>query len=260
MKRVTKGLALVPLLWLLLLPQVVAAQALPTTLVVKTTESKELCYDLTKISKITFTSGAIKIERNDVDKHFTPETVMMSNINKLFFAKDRQENTTDIASPQLSRYRQGILLGITSSVLAALFTITNKKVAAGHDASTMLLYEMSGGFVGLSCLLPFYLRYFPVETIFPDVSDLIYLILLASVCTIGLYLLQIQVLKVVSAFTVNLTYNLEPVYSIILAMLFFHEARELNGAFYIGLGLIVLSVLLQTFAVFLPRPDKAVSS
>ena len=39
-----------------------------------------------------------------------------------------------------------------------------------------------------------------------------------------------------------------------------HEARELNGAFYIGLGLIVLSVLLQTFAVFLPRPDKAVSS
>ena len=86
------------------------------------------------------------------------------------------------------------------------------------------------------------------------------LILLASVCTIGLYLLQIQVLKVVSAFTVNLTYNLEPVYSIILAMLFFHEARELNGAFYIGLGLIVLSVLLQTFAVFLPRPDKAVSS
>ena len=138
-----------------------------------------------------------------------------------------------------TRYRQGILLGITSSVLAALFTITNKKVAAGHDASTMLLYEMSGGFVGLSCLLPFYLRYFPVETIFPDVSDLIYLILLASVCTIGLYLLQIQVLKVVSAFTVNLTYNLEPVYSIILAMLFFHEARELNGAFYIGLGLIV---------------------
>ena len=46
----------------------------------------------------------------------------------------------------------------------------------------------------------------------------------------------------------------------IVAMLFFHEARELNGAFYIGLGLIVLSVLLQTFAVFLPRPDKAVSS
>ena len=99
MKRVTKGLALVPLLWLLLLPQVVTAQTLPTTLVVKTTESAELCYDLTKISKITFTSGAIKIERNDADQHFTPEMVTMSDIDKLFFAKDRKDNTTHIVSP-----------------------------------------------------------------------------------------------------------------------------------------------------------------
>lgn len=99
MKRVLKGLALVPLLWLLLLPQVVAAQALPTTLVVKTNESNELCYDLTKISKITFTSGAIKIERNDANQHFTPEMVSMSDINKLFFAQDRKENTTHIVSP-----------------------------------------------------------------------------------------------------------------------------------------------------------------
>ena len=102
MKRVTKGLALVPLLWLLLLPQVVAAQALPTTLVVKTTESKELCYDLTKISKITFEAGAIKVKRSDAGKQFTPETVMISSIDKLFFAKDRQENTTNIASPLLA--------------------------------------------------------------------------------------------------------------------------------------------------------------
>ena len=72
MKRVTKGLVLAPLLWLLLLPQVVTAQALPTTLVVKTTENKELCYDLTKISKITFETGAIKVERSDASQHFTP--------------------------------------------------------------------------------------------------------------------------------------------------------------------------------------------
>jgi drug/metabolite transporter (DMT)-like permease len=77
--------------------------------------------------------------------------------------------------------------------------------------------------------------------------NFLYLLLLALVCTIGLYLLQIQVLKQVSAFTVNLSYNLEPVYSIILAMLFFGEAKELNFAFYAGLGLILLSVLLQTW-------------
>ncbi|WP_455638262.1 DMT family transporter [Parabacteroides sp.] len=144
------------------------------------------------------------------------------------------------------RYRTGIIIGIISSALAALFTITNKKVGVRHPSRMMLLYEMAGGFIGLSILLPFYLYFFPVSTILPDRTDFLYLLLLALVCTIGLYLLQIQVLKTISAFTVNLSYNLEPVYSIILAMLFFGEAKELNTAFYIGLGLICISVLLQT--------------
>ncbi|WP_293667576.1 EamA family transporter [uncultured Parabacteroides sp.] len=146
-----------------------------------------------------------------------------------------------------TRYRTGIIIGVISSALAALFTITNKKVGVRHASSMMLLYEMIGGFLGLTCLLPFYLHFFPVGTILPGMTNFLYLLLLALVCTIGLYLLQIQVLKQVSAFTVNLSYNLEPVYSIILAMLFFGEAKELNFAFYAGLGLILLSVLLQTW-------------
>lgn len=151
------------------------------------------------------------------------------------------------------RYRTGIIVGIISSALAALFTITNKKVGASHPSRMMLLYEMAGGFLGLTCLLPLYLHYFPVDTILPDMKDFLYLLLLALVCTIGLYLLQIQVLKTVSAFTVNLSYNLEPIYSIILAMLFFGEAKELNTAFYIGLAFIILSVLLQSREALLSK-------
>ena len=149
-----------------------------------------------------------------------------------------------------TRYR------IISSALAALFTITNKKIGNNYSTSTMLLYEMVGGFIGLSCILPFYLRYIPVSTIVPGLLDFTYLLLLASVCTIGLYLLQIQVLKKISAFTVNLSYNLEPIYSIILAMLLFSEAKELNAAFYIGLGVIILSVILQTLSVI--RSNKKI--
>ena len=77
-------------------------------------------------------------------------------------------------------------------------------------------------------------------------------------CTVWLYKLQIQVLKKLSAFTVNLTYNLEPVYTIILAMIIFNEAKELNLAFYIGLGLIILSVILQTICVLIAQKQKAV--
>ena len=155
-----------------------------------------------------------------------------------------------------THFRLGIGMGIISSALAALFTITNKRVGVRHQASTMLLYEMIGGCIWLTCCMPVYLHFFPVESVLPVASDLLYLLLLASVCTIGLYLLQIIVLQTVSAFTVNLSYNLEPVYSIILAILFFGEAKELNTAFYTGLSIIILSVVMQTLCVVRERKSR----
>ncbi|MGN0908584.1 MAG: EamA family transporter, partial [Succinivibrio sp.] len=74
-----------------------------------------------------------------------------------------------------------------------------------------------------------------------------YLFLAGTVCTAGLYLLQLQILKGISAFTMMLTYNLEPVYSIILAMIIFNEARELNFSFYVGLCCIIASISLKTW-------------
>lgn len=145
-----------------------------------------------------------------------------------------------------TRYRTGILLGVVSSALASLFTICNKKVASGYPSGITLLYEMGGGFAGLTCMLPLYLYFFPVPTILPSATDFGYLLVFASVCTVLLYILQIQVLKKISAFTFNLTYNLEPIYSIILAMIIFREAKDLNFSFYTGLGLIFLSVVMQT--------------
>lgn len=153
------------------------------------------------------------------------------------------------------RFRTGILLGIVSSLFAALFTITNKQVGKEYSSAVMLFYEMVGGFLLLSLLMPLYLYFFPVETIIPGKTDIIFLLLFSVFCTALLYLLQIDVLKSVSAFTVNLSYNLEPVYSILIAMLFLGEAKELNFSFYIGLSLIILSVLLQTINVWHTRKN-----
>ena len=85
----------------------------------------------------------------------------------------------------------------------------------------------------------------PVVVI-PQDSNVWFMLCHALFCTVGMYLLQIQALKRLSAFTVNLTYNLEPCYTIILAFLIFGEGREINFSFYIGITLILLSVLLQT--------------
>ena len=150
-----------------------------------------------------------------------------------------------------SRYRFGIVLGIISSALNSLFTITNKMTSAktGHSASTILLYAMTGGAIGMMVLLPFFVGAFSEVRLLPTIVDFLWLLALSSVSTLLLYLLQIQTLKVISAFTVSLTFNLEPIYSIIMAMLFFGEAKQLGLSFYAGLFLIFLSVALQTFSV-----------
>ena len=147
-----------------------------------------------------------------------------------------------------TRYRLGIILGAMASLLASLFSIYSKKVmSVSPDIPTrsVVLYEMAGGLVCLSVVLPLAKLLNPELNITPQVTDWIYLVVLALVCTIGQYLLQFAALKYVSPFTMNLTYNLEPIYSIILAMIIFNESRELNASFYMGLTLIIISVIIQ---------------
>ena len=154
-----------------------------------------------------------------------------------------------------SRYRLGIILGVVSSALYALFAIANQRVGKHYEPKNMLLWEMVGGLIGLTCLLPLYNAFIPLGRLYPVGLDYPYLAFMVVVCTIGLCLLQIIVLQKISAFTVNLTYNLEPVYSIILSMFIFSEYKELNYSFVIGIVLIILSVVLQTiFSIKEKRP------
>ena len=146
-----------------------------------------------------------------------------------------------------SRYRLGIVLGVMSSALYALFAIVNQRVGKHYEPKNMLLWEMVGGLIGLSCLIPIYNQFVPIERLYPVGMDYPYLAFMVVVCTIGLCLLQIIVLQKIPVFTVNLTYNLEPVYSIILSMFIFSEYKELNFSFCIGIVLIIMSVVLQTY-------------
>ncbi len=148
-----------------------------------------------------------------------------------------------------ARYRYGIMIGIASSAVCALYAICNKKASVGMRSRTVLMYQMSGGLIMVSAIIPFYLMVFPSlqpVVVIPQDSNVWFMLCHALFCTVGMYLLQIQALKRLSAFTVNLTYNLEPCYTIILAFLIFGEGREINFSFYIGITLILLSVLLQT--------------
>ncbi|GAB3340113.1 DMT family transporter [Larkinella ripae] len=159
-----------------------------------------------------------------------------------------------------SHYRTGITLGIASSLVAALYTISNERLAQSHKSEIITVYSMIGGTIGLTLLMPLYLYFFPVESVWPSGSDWGYLVVLALFCTVLLYLLQTQALNTISAFTVNLSLNLEPVYTIILAMALYQENKELTPVFYAGLGLIILSVLLQMARVMLENRKRISTS
>jgi drug/metabolite transporter (DMT)-like permease len=83
----------------------------------------------------------------------------------------------------------------------------------------------------------------------PTASDWVWLVLLSTFCTVLAMDLSLQALQKVSAFTQNLTLNLEPVYGIVLAFAVYHENKYLSGSFYIGFGLIFFSVALQMIRV-----------
>lgn len=144
-----------------------------------------------------------------------------------------------------SEYHTGIIMGIVSSIFAALFTIVNKKLLTHYDSPSITFYELLVGFVVLSMFMPMYLGVVNQHFLLPSTTDLIYLLILSWACTVCMYMLLMAALKKVSSFTTNLTFNLEPVYSIIIAFVLFQENKQLSWAFYAGLGCIILSVFLQ---------------
>ena len=159
-----------------------------------------------------------------------------------------------------------VSIGVVCFSLVGFFTallepIINKHKFSGREFLFSLLTIL-----GIYLIFQFDARYrlgialgvvSSVGRLYPVGMDYPYLAFMVVVCTIGLCLLQIIVLQKIPAFTVNLTYNLEPVYSIILSMFIFSEYKELNFSFCIGIALIIISVVLQTWSEIRRRKIKA---
>ena len=151
------------------------------------------------------------------------------------------------------QYKTGIIFKKISAKKSSLFPVFNKRLLAKHNPETLTMHEMAGGFLALTIIMPFYLKIFPAAYYLPTAYDWLWLLLLAWACTVYCFDLQLNSLKKLSPFTCNLAYNLEPVYGIILAFIFFSENKGFNSQFYLGVGLIILAVALQTIRVWLSR-------
>jgi len=148
-----------------------------------------------------------------------------------------------------SQYKTGIIIGLISAVMGSLFPIFNREFLKRINVETMLTWQQTGGLITLSVLLPFYLHRFPVENFFPGKGDLMWLLVLSWFCSVIAFQFSSNALKRLSAFTVNLMFNLEPIYGIVLAFIVYKENKLLSKWFYIGFAIIAAALLIHVLLI-----------
>ena len=145
-----------------------------------------------------------------------------------------------------SEYFYGIILGILSAFFSSLFAVMNGKFVQNYNAVTISFYEYISGVLFISIFLAFDHEHgFSVSFFNITFSDFIYLLILASICTAYAFIASVYVMKHITPFSVVLTYNLEPVYGIIIAFIIFPEKERMPVIFYIGSSLIIFTVFLN---------------
>ena len=144
------------------------------------------------------------------------------------------------------RYFWGYVYGVLAAFLATLFTIFNALYINKLEASKITFIEMLGGWIAMSLYIGLF-----TNISFSDFSisqqDTIYLFVLGIVCTAFAFVVSVEVMKTLSPYSVIMAVNLEPIYSIVLALILFGESEEMTPPFYIGGSVIILTVFLDGF-------------
>ena len=144
------------------------------------------------------------------------------------------------------KHLSGIGLGILSALFSSLFAVMNGKFVERYNASVISFYEFVSGVMFISIFIAFSKEGFETSFFNLSASDLGYLGLLASICTAYAFIASVNVMRYISPYSVVLTYNLEPIYGIFLALIFFPQSETMSPLFYLGAALIISTVFLNT--------------
>ena len=135
----------------------------------------------------------------------------------------------------------GFTIGIVSALIASVYAIFNKQVVARYHFATLCAWQLGGACVAAWVLLPFVSG--TILPAIPGARDLGWIVLFAIGCTVLPYAAFVYVMKRMSVFTVNVVYNLEPLYGMALATLIFGVKEQMTPGFYAGAAIIIASVL-----------------
>jgi drug/metabolite transporter (DMT)-like permease len=141
-------------------------------------------------------------------------------------------------------YVNGIIFGLISALLLAVFSMYNNKLIQNYKATKIAFYELFAAFLFLTIVL-FFNGDFNSSYFVLNKSDWLYITILATLCTAYPFVVATNLLRKMGPFTIILTNNLEPVYGILLAVMIFGDKEKMSLQFYIGALLIIFSIFLN---------------
>lgn len=139
-----------------------------------------------------------------------------------------------------------ILVGLSSAFFAALFSVSNSVLVDKVPSSQLSFIELISGFVVLSAIL-FFQGEMNEELFNVSASNIGNLLFLGIVCTSLAFIIAVDATKYLGAFTVSLSINLEPIYTMIMAVLLFPLEETMQVSFYIGSAIILAAVFFNGF-------------
>lgn len=155
-----------------------------------------------------------------------------------------------ITSSELG-YVNGIVLGLVSALFSTLFAVINGRFIERYSATLISFYEFISGVLFLTIFILLTGGWFNTEFFTLSISDWVYIFILASVCTAYAFIGAVEVMRYISPFTVILSYNLEPVYGICIALVLFPESEKMSPQFYIGailiIGIVLMDAILKNY-------------
>lgn len=169
--------------------------------------------------------------------------IALVGVGCIYFIQPAEDTTSGMLD-----FQAGVVYGVLAAILSAVFTIFNKPLSEKYPSQPTVFWEMLSGFAVICISLPFL---FPEDwhnLSVPAGQDLAALLVLAVFCTVIAQSLALKALKHLDAFTVTLSVNLEPIYGMIFAFILFKENEQLNAGAFLGIGLILSSLVLQVYS------------
>ena len=145
-----------------------------------------------------------------------------------------------------TKYTMGYIYGIIASFLGTLFTLYNAEYINRLEASKITMVEMLARVIIFSILMLIN-KEIGISNLKININDFVYLFLLGTICTAAVFVWMVEIMKYISPYSLIMAINLEPIYSIVLALIIFSESEHMNLSFYIGASVIILVVFLESY-------------